>query len=162
MADEDGVSCTIEGLDDLSKQLLDVGPKLARKAIRLAAKRAAEVIRAAIQANVESEGLVLTGFLDQHIVYNVKVNSDGSGVFVAIGPQAKAGYFRGGVRSGGSITFAKQSAHMADMAMRFAEFGTAHQPATPVMRPAFDDNKEEALQIFIDEVWNALQDMQEK
>jgi hypothetical protein len=48
------------------------------------------------------------------------------------------------------------------VAALMAEFGSKHQPAKPFMGPAFDSSSDEALSVFVDETWNALQDLEER
>lgn len=152
---EDIVTCNIVGLDELNQRLQDAAPKVANKILRNSGRKGGEVIRSAIAVNAPRD----TGFLDEHIVMTTKT---GNGfVKVTIGPQGDAGYFVGATRHGKTIEF-KGSPHYAAVAALMAEFGSKHQPAKPFMGPAFDSSSDEALAVFIDETWNALQDLEER
>jgi HK97 gp10 family phage protein len=151
----DGVTVNITGLDELALKLGEQAQKAARKALRNAGNRAGAVVQAAIEKNAPR----LTGFLAEHVVIKTVIKD--SDLFVTIGPQAKAGYFVGGHRSVDSIAF-EGKPHYAEVSARMAEFGSRHQAAYPFVRPAFEETKEPALAVFVDELWNSLRDLEEK
>lgn len=152
---EQTVTVEIKGLDELERRLSEQAPKVAQKVLRNAGKKGGEVIRLAIAANAPVD----TGFLEQHFV--MKQSFRDTGMTVVIGPQADAGYFRGATRHGVKVEF-KGSPHFADVAARMAEFGSKHQAAKPFMGPAFDSSADDALSVFIDELWNGCKDLEER
>jgi HK97 gp10 family phage protein len=153
------ITSSISGLDELEQRLREGSSKVARKVLRKAGKRGGEVIRAAIEQGAARH--VETGFLEGHIVMKTAANGNEGKLVVIIGPQGDAGYFKGATRHGGTAEF-KGEAHFADVAARMLEFGSKHQPPTPFMGPAFDSSSQEALDVFVDELWNALSDLAEK
>jgi HK97 gp10 family phage protein len=156
MADET-VTTTFSGLDQLEQRLLEEGPKAAKKVLRKSGKRGGEVMRSAIAERTPR----LTGFTGDHIVMVTKADGSNGHLVVVIGPQKDAGYFKGATRHGDKVTF-KGEIHYADIAARMEELGSKHQPPRPFMAPAFKDSSEEALMVFVDELWNGLKDLEEK
>lgn len=154
MAD-DTVTVQIEGLDRLEEKLVNIGPRLARRVMRKAGLKGAQIFQTAI----EEKAPVLTGNLEGHIGVTTKINKT-DGITIAVGPEKDAGYFKGAERHGQKVTFSG-SPHYADVAARMEEFGSKHEPARPFIGPAFEENAEEVLNVFVDEVWNALQDLAE-
>lgn len=158
MAD-DLVTVNISGLDELEKRLVEEGPKVARKVLRKSGKRGGEVMRAAIERGAAQH--VETGFLEGHIVMKTKLDGSNGKLVVVIGPQGDIGYFKDPTRQGNKVEF-KGSAHFPAVEARMLEFGSKHQPPTPFVGPAFDASSDEALTVFVDELWNALSDLAEK
>jgi HK97 gp10 family phage protein len=167
MAD-DLVTVNISGLDELEKRLVEEGPKVARKVLRKSGKRGGEVMRSAIERGAAQH--VETGFLEGHIVMSTKLDGSNGKLVVVIGPQGDAGYLKGstrtsdalGILAGGSTVSLEGSTHYAAVEARMLEFGSKHQPPTPFVGPAFDASSDEALAVFVDELWNALSDLAEK
>jgi HK97 gp10 family phage protein len=149
------VTVSIAGLDELNARLHEEAPKVAKKVLRLAGRRGGEIIRSAIAQAAPRD----TGFLEEHIVMKTTVRD--TGMTVVIWPQGDAGYFKGAERHGNKVEF-KGSPHYAAVAARMAEFGSKHEAAQPFIGPAFDGSADEALDVFVDELWNGLQDLAEK
>lgn len=99
--------------------LLELGPVPAGRAGQNAVRAGAQVFAQKARENIASRGLVLSGKL----LASVKVTED----------RDKPAGLR--TAYAGSTVFYG----------RFAEFGTAHQAATPWMRPAVDEGALEAL-----------------
>jgi HK97 gp10 family phage protein len=165
---EDFVAVKISGLDELEKRLVEEGPKVARKVLRKSGKRGGEVMRSAIERGAAQH--VETGFLEGHIVMTTKLDGSNGKLVVVIGPQGGVGYLKGSNRSknpldilgNGSTVTLEGSFHYASVEARMLEFGSKHQPPTPFVGPAFDASSDEALTVFVDELWNALSDLAEK
>jgi HK97 gp10 family phage protein len=135
---QDGVTCEIVGLDKLEETLTTLTKKAAKKILRQAGRRAGTIWKEAIEQHIESEGLLKTDYMVDHIQINTKSKSGNDGsITVSVGPAEDAFYGR------------------------FAEFGTSKEPARPFMRPAFDETSDQVLQVFIDEVWNACEDLRD-
>jgi HK97 gp10 family phage protein len=158
MAD-DTVTVSISGLVELEQRLLEEGPKAARKVLRKSGNRGGEVIRSAIQQRAAQH--VETGFLEDHIVMVTKADGSNGRLVVVIGPQGDAGYFKNATREGSKVTF-EGEIHYAAVAALMLEFGSKHQHPTPFIGPAFDESSQEALNVFVDELWNGLKDLEEK
>lgn len=154
---DDTVTASISGLDQLEQRLIEEGPKAAKKVLRKSGKRAGEVIRSAIAARAPRD----TGFLADHIVIATKANGGNGHLVVVIGPQGDAGYFKGATRQGDKVTF-QGEIHYASVAALMEELGSKHQAPKPFIGPAFDASSNEALSVFVDELWNALSDLAEK
>lgn len=135
---QDGVEAHIEGLEQLEETLTTLTKKAAKKILRQAGRRAGTIWKEAIEEQIERQGLMATDYMVDHIQINTKSKSGNDGsITVAVGPAEDAFYGR------------------------FAEFGTSKEPARPFMRPAFDEKVDEVLQVFIDEVWNACEDLRD-
>jgi HK97 gp10 family phage protein len=144
------VECNISGLDELEKQLNDLLPKKARRAVHKGTDAGASIVQLAIEASDP----VMTGFLRDHEVITTKT-SNGEGTVVAkIGPQAKAGYIRFGRPDHGGRRHGSQ--HIASLYAMWNEFGTKHQPARPVMGPALENNQDRVINAFITAIQNEL------
>jgi HK97 gp10 family phage protein len=140
------VECTISGLDDLDKQLKELVPRKARRAMH----RASDAGSSIVQLAIEAADPVLTGFLRDHEVITTKIRNNDGTVVAKIGPQAKAGYIRLGADRGGKMH--GQSQHIASLYAMWNEFGTIHQPARPVMGPALANNQDRVINAFIDQL----------
>lgn len=114
----------IQGLEQFQADLYKLSLSVQRKALTQAVKDGAELIRAAAAANVLSLGLVLTGNLKQReIVTIVQSQSNAYSVLARIGPAQDAFYGR------------------------FPEFGTIFEPEMPFLIPAFEAQKDRALNL---------------
>jgi HK97 gp10 family phage protein len=126
---------TIEGGAELEQKLRDETKKLAVRVLRRAGREAGDVWIKAIEARAPE----LTGFLKTHIEMGTKAKGGDEGsLTVMVGPDKKAYY--------GS----------------FDEFGTRFQPAKPFMRPAFEETKQEVLDVFITDLKDELEKLKER
>lgn len=129
------VTVEIRGLAELEQKLRNEMKNVAKKVLRKAGKRAAQIWKDAIE---QTAPVGLTGYLESHIATGSETESGHEGsMTVKVGPGKGAFY---GL---------------------FDEFGTSKQAAKPFMRPVFDAHQNDVLQVFVDELWNALQDLQE-
>ncbi|MFL6314803.1 MAG: HK97-gp10 family putative phage morphogenesis protein [Terriglobales bacterium] len=164
------VECTISGLDDLDKKLSELLPKQAKTAIRRAGRASGEILEVAIEAAAPR----LTGMLaDSFIIRSNAAASESPGVStitVHVKVDSHAFRYAEGTHeliSGPTFTtkgnkqklvmFGKSGPlkypyHWAHLEARFYEFGSIHQPARPFIAPAFEENRDRILNIFIDEL----------
>jgi HK97 gp10 family phage protein len=126
------VSCSIEGLDGIEELLQIVYPAQAKTAVRTAGRKAGKIWQEAVEEKAPRD----TGFLADHI--NVSTQAG-----------------EGDDNSTGSIAVVVAPARQAFYAM-FQEFGTKNQPAKPFVQPAYEEHKEEALEVFANELLKAL------
>ena len=123
----------IEGAKELENKLKGFEPKIGRKVIRQALRKAAKVILIAAKANVP----VVTGDLKKSLkVRALKKKRHRYGVMVAI----SAGWFKGKTFYGA-----------------FVEFGTSRMPAKPFMRPAYDSEKDKAGMVLRSELKKGIE-----
>lgn len=129
------VTVQVEGLEELNRNLLDLGDKLAKQYIRKAAKEAADLF---VQ-DAKRRAPVLKkpvrgrqpGALRDSIIAKVSLTKK-NGLVVRIGPDKKVFY------------------------ARFVEFGTSKMAAKPYMRPAWDGEKNAALDAFTESLKQSI------
>jgi HK97 gp10 family phage protein len=123
------IKVTITGLDQLEQRLRNESKLMAKRLLRRAEKDAAKIWVEAISERAPAK----TGYLKTHIVMSsvAKGGIDG-GIQVMVGGDKKAFY---GI---------------------FAEFGTRYQKATPFMRPAFEQTKQQVLDAFVADLKDEL------
>jgi len=132
------MSLTIEvqGLRELSDKLKQLPDKLRKKVLRGAVSTAAKIVQAAaIQLAPEytgevSQGHAPPGTLKRAIFRKHVRDSEHDETFIV------------GVKSGKKF----QKKNLDAFYWRFVEFGTVKMPAHPFLRPAFEANKEKAVQ----------------
>lgn len=122
----------IDGGDELATRLNSLPEAVSKKVQVAALKEGGEPIRLAMAANAPR------GDRTPHLADNISISvarsedRDDDAFGVAVGP-SKAVFWAG-----------------------FQEFGTAHQPARPFARPAFDSKAPAALGIVGQRLWDAL------
>lgn len=125
----ESVSCKIEGLDELEDALLNQTTKKARSGMREALQAVGDFLRLAMVLKVPSR----TGFLARHIISKITLSTKQDEGTVSVGPSKEAFY------------------------AQFVEFGSIHnRPPEPFMRPAYDENKEKAVDVFAQKLRNFL------
>jgi HK97 gp10 family phage protein len=123
----------IKGAKELEKKLLSFEPKIGRKIVRNALRKAAKIILIAAKANCP----VVTGDLKKSLrVRAMKKKKHRYGVMVA----TSAGWFKGKTFYGA-----------------FVEYGTSRMPAKPFMRPAFDSEKGKAEMVLKSELKKGIE-----
>lgn len=126
----------IVGLEGVEDALAEAGPKLAKRALREGLKAGAEVFIEAAKANapVLKEGTPqrYPGELRDSIIEKTVLSSSAGSGEAIVGPEYKK---QDGEQSPGVWG-------------RFVEFGSIHGDAQPYMRPAFDSEKDRALDAF--------------
>jgi len=121
------VTVQVEGLTELNQTLLDLGDKVAKQFLRKAGKAASDLF---VQAAKQRAPVLKkptrrrqAGALRDSITAQVSLRK-GKGLVVRVGPDKKVFY-----------------AH-------FVEFGTSKMSPHPYMRPAWDGEKDAALNAF--------------
>lgn len=154
---------TITGLRELQARLRvladTVGEKKAAKPVTAALRKAANVLKGAVQENLRRGGHVKSGALVNNIITS-KVRSNPGTVTLHVGVRSNAKKFKdtkanrrkqrvgGTYQSYGPLFYA-----------RFLEFGTSHQQQSPFMRPAFEGNKGQLPDIVRDELKERLDNL---
>lgn len=138
------------GARDLDKALSNLTKAAAKGVARRALKAAAEPMRAAAEADAPER----SGKLKAAVQVSGRAKGANAGA-EAFGAALRAGMSRSDARiaaraaNSGSVTlFMGVESKVGQGVLQ--EFGTDHHPAQPFMRPAWDGNKEKALQIIMD------------
>ena len=122
----------IEGVRKLERKLLKLEPKIGKKVVRQAVRKAAKPILAAAKSNVPVE----SGELKR----NLKIKA------------LKRKKHRFGVMIGTGLKWFTGDQFYA----AFVEFGTGTRPARPYLRPAFDTKRQSSEQILKTELKNGI------
>src|SRR5882724_9751186 len=133
------VTVKIHGLDELQRNLERIPREVSKKILRRALRKAAKVVREAI-VNFAPKA---SGFLAEH--FNIKFKSRKADIAGSafIGPDGKIKYPN------------KQAMRVQDVA-RYHEFGTSKMAADPFMTRGFEQTKDQALEIIVEEIKKAL------
>ncbi len=130
----------IEGLKGVEDALSQAGPKLAKQALRKALVAGAEQFESAAKKNApvlaRATARRQPGELRDAIDMNVKLS----------GTQ-ESGVARVGIRRG-----KEKGSDSPAVWGSFVEFGSIHGAAQPFMRPAFEQAKTRAQEVFTDEI----------
>jgi len=123
----------IQGMDELLRGLADVDSLVKQKnIIARTLRKAAEPIRARAEELAPDDPTTPGSRIKENMMVTVS-DQTAEGAVAKIGPSRK-GFFG-----------------------QFAEFGTAHQPAEPFLRPAFDEKLEEATGIIREELRDQIE-----
>lgn len=150
----DGVEFSLTGLDGLLGKLESVKYETKRKGGRAALRRAAQVVRAAAEANAKRIDDPKTA---AEISKNIAMRWNGR-LFKRTGDLG----FRVGVLGGARIPKSKPKGSDSGgpggdtRYWAFVEFGTEDAEAQPFMRPALEDNTGEATSTFVAEFEKAI------
>lgn len=138
------VECRVD-LDGLEDKLKELGPKLARKALRKAVKSAAEYWASEMKSRVPVD----TGNLRESIGIKVQTGTDAGHGFakVSVGPMFNTADLVKGEEKG-------DSSRNPGVYGMFVEFGTKDAHPEPYMRPTFDATADQVVNQFI----NVLRD----
>ncbi len=132
------VSFKVTGLDALQAQLDELGAEVAVRALARSARKAFEPVLEAAKSLVSAD----RGELREAISITTKKPSSGDAV-VVVG--LKIGK---GAAVAGSVSPSSR--------WHFVEFGTAHMPAHPFLRPAMDQNAEKVLELLKTELEKSI------
>ena len=139
------VTVKIEGLEELRRALQEAGPKLAKRAMRKALRKGAEVFveAAKSRAPVLKEGTPQRrpGELRDSIDASIKLSTKEEKGVAHIGPKSEKG----------------KGSQQPGVYGMFVEFGSVHGPAQPYMRPAFEGSRERALEVVQNEIRDGLE-----
>ena len=122
----------LTGFTELAKALRELGPRVGRKHLRAATSKGAAVIR----KKARELAPVDTGEMRKDIQQKrEKTSSDNIASYSV--------YTRSGKRS--RLSGKARNVDKDSFYWKFQEFGTAKMPAQPFMRPAFESEKEKAI-----------------
>ena len=130
----------IEGLKGVEDALSQAGPKLARRALRKALVAGAEQFEASAKKNAP----VLTKATDRRQPGELR---DAIDMNVKLSGTQESGVARVGIRRG-----KEKGSDSPAVWGSFVEFGSIHGAAQPFMRPAFEQAKARAQEVFTDEI----------
>lgn len=175
---EENFGATISGLDELEEALEELVPKAAKRALRRAARAGAEIFAAAIEENAPRD----TGLLADSLIVRSSVgkDDDATTITASVSVDMKANRLVEGAHdsiTGPTFIMNKRGKlkqvllgkndkplkypyHWAHLEAVFAEFGTVHEPAQPFAGPAFEDKKDEALDVFVAELQAEIKKVQ--
>lgn len=143
------VTVKIDGLAETNRNLLALGPRAGKAVLRRVLKKAAEPIYQAAKARapVRSE--------DREIYFgpkgNRKLRLPGTTRALVLSSNKLTQRQARTARKEGKDS-AEHYVGSRDRVARLIEFGTVEAPAQPFLRPAWDQNKDEALRIIIREL----------
>jgi HK97 gp10 family phage protein len=121
----------IEGLKELEKALLDLGPELGFKTLRSAGREAMKPVLASAQKNVHVD----SGDTHDALAISAKKGKGNTSVFINVGAtKTKATKKQGGRK------FVNVNQKVIAQ-----EFGTKKQEADPFLRPALENNANKVL-----------------
>lgn len=120
-------------LAELEKRLNEVADKVAKKALRTAARKAMNPVRKEARDNAPED----SGLLDENFALMTKAKNGEVTAKVGI---------KGGAKKNDTTPFY----------FRFVELGTKYAPARPFMRPALENNAEQILSTVADELKKTL------
>lgn len=142
------------GARDLDKALSSLKKAAAKSVARKALKAAAEPMRAAAEADAPRR----FGTLKASVQISGRAKRADAGA-AAFGAALRAGMSKEDARIAARAANSAAKSQSVTLFMGvnsntgqgvLQEFGTDHHPAQPFMRPAWDGNKEKALQIIMD------------
>lgn len=148
----DGVRFDIQGLEPILKKMRELGPELSKKGLRVATRKAANIVRDAARRNART---VDDSRTPENIAKNIVVKESGRqskrvggsvmrvGVMGGARDLTKHGEFKGAGKAnpGGDTWY-----------WRLLEFGTSKMAAKPFMRPALDANSDRATEVLVNEL----------
>ena len=137
-----------------------VGEKTALKPVGTALRKCAVTLQNSVKAHLQSRGHVLTGTLLNNIIV-AKVRSRQSGMvtyIVTVRRNAKRYKDTARNRAAGKVG-GKYHDYGPLFYARFSELGTSHEPATPWMRPAFEETKNQLPEEFRDDLASRLDNL---
>jgi len=123
----DGISMHIDGLQELERKLIEMGPKLARNGLRAAVSAGARVVTAEAKVRVPVDSGTM-----RRAIYSKQIREES-------GDSQQTFYV--GVRHGKKEQKKNRDAYY----FPFVEFGTEKMAARPFMRPAFESTKEKSV-----------------
>lgn len=141
----DNVRIRTEGFAELAERLKQLGPRVAKNALRRAVSSGAAVVR----NDARSRAPVDTGEMKKDI--QIKREKDERGSFMA----KYAVFVRSGKKS--RMSGRARDVQKDSFYWKFLEYGTSKMPAQPFMRPAFEARKEEALKVIGEKLDEGIQ-----
>lgn len=157
------VQVKIIGLGDLERVLdSELPQKLSTKIMRGGLQKAGEIVRLAMVGLAPRD----TGFLSEHFDVKTRIASKEVQGSAFIGPQGKMDYPKSGGYKERKNAKGKVIQRIGRIAVtsvaRFFEFGTSKMPATGFMTKAFEQSKDQALEVLNDTVRAACAEVSNK
>lgn len=137
----------VEGLSAIAAKMRKLSAEVNQKAARQATAAAARVIKKATVAKIVTNPSIDTGSLRDAVIVKKLPKGESEGA-----TSAHIVTFRG---RGKAYNKKGQRIARAPHA-RFVEFGTVNMPAEPMLRPAFDNGKEKALDAMVGKLRSAV------
>jgi HK97 gp10 family phage protein len=126
----------LTGFDELAKKLKELGPKVAKNGLRRATSAGAAIVR----NDARKRAPVDTGEMKRDIMMKRERDARGGDTTGAV----YTVYVRSGKKS--RMAGKKRDVDRDSFYWKFLEFGTAKMAAQPFLRPAFEANKEAAIE----------------
>jgi HK97 gp10 family phage protein len=128
------VTVQVVGLDELQDKLNRLPAEFSRKALKIALLAGGFVFKEAIRPLLRVTGKYSTGFLESQAIVRVKTNKlDEGEATITVSKKTHPG---------------KKTSAIYELL--YAEVGTVREPARPLIRPAFESSKGEALDAFVE------------
>jgi HK97 gp10 family phage protein len=126
----------LTGFDELAKKLKELGPKVAKNGLRRATSAGAAIVRNDARARAPVD----TGEMKRDIMMKRERDARGGDTTGAV----YTVYVRSGKKS--RMAGKKRDVDRDSFYWKFLEFGTNKMAARPFLRPAFEANKEGAIE----------------
>jgi len=139
------VDISILGDKDLERKLSRIADKGQRKVVRAAIRKAATRARKRIVQNIQREGLVDTGRMMQAFKKTKIVSASNNRNMIRVGPRLPT-------RSELGIDADAKGYYPTAL-----EFGYALRPATPFIRPAIDEHKDEEIKVIGSDIGKGIE-----
>jgi HK97 gp10 family phage protein len=151
----------VSGLKELQARIQlikdTVGERTALKPVSASLRKCSVTLQNSVKEHLKARGHVLTGTLLNNIIV-AKVRSQQPGMveyIVTVRKNAKRYKDTAANRKTGKVG-EKYHTFGPLFYARFSEFGTSHEPATPWMRPAFEETKDRLPEEFRDDLASRL------
>jgi HK97 gp10 family phage protein len=139
------VDISILGDKDLERKLSRIADKGQRKVVRAAMRKAATRARKRIVQNIQREGLIDTGRMMQAFKKTKIASASNNRNMIRIGPRLPT-------RSELGIDADAKGYYPTAL-----EFGYALRPATPFIRPAIDDHKDDEIKAIGSDIGKGIE-----
>lgn len=164
----DQINFNLVGVDGVVKRLRELGPKLQKKGLRAAARKAANIIRDSAREKAKTFDDPGTG----NQIYKNIVTQESSkrsrkvgGIVMRVGVMGGAFNYAntkqnkrlGRVGKKFKTLGSKKNPGGDTWYWRFKEFGTESQAADPFLRPALSGNIEKVTSVFTSEIKNEIE-----
>jgi HK97 gp10 family phage protein len=140
----------VDGLKQLGERMQKLGADVNKRTSRAATAAGARVVRDATRKNIDALQLVDTGNMRAAVAAQrskrTRLTSEHR-----VGIKSGGGYRSGDIQGGKTSDVKAAKTGTGKLGVdafywRFLEFGTVDRPATPFLRPAFESNKNKAVE----------------
>lgn len=140
----------VEGLKELGERMQNLSRDINKRVATAATASAARVVRNATKANIDALQLVDTGNMRAAVAVQKSKRTQLTSEH-RVGVKSGGGYRAGDIAGGktSDVKAAKSGAGRLGVDAyywRFLEFGTVKRPASPFLRPGFENNKNKAVE----------------